>query len=302
MDRMNSDVSVRAGWRARILGVATSGGLGLLAGLALFPLLASGAAAQSSEVAASAARSADEIVTSALDPLAQTGPAPALFDSVPVPVARLGITERWQAILADGPARPFIDGCEATPEICQSAPMRAFRRLEAENEDKPLPRLVLVRKVNLAVNHSVRYQLDPVTWGVEDYWATPRETLQKGAGDCEDFAILKMGMLAALGIPLSAMQVVVVQDLRRGIGHAVLTVRMGPAAYVLDNQTDMVRRDDSVPDYQPFYSVGSGVSYVYGMRRSFAAAPSAPANGPATLDAVAELRGTLGAGKPAARR
>jgi predicted transglutaminase-like cysteine proteinase len=221
-----------------------------------------------------------------------------LFDSVPVPVAKLGISERWQVILAEGPSRLFIEGCEGGPE-CQSAPMRAFRRVEEENDAKPLPRLVLVRKVNLAVNHSVRYQLDPVTWGVEDYWASPRETIQKGAGDCEDFAILKMGMLAALGIPMSAMQVVVVQDLRRRIGHAVLTVRIGSDNFVLDNQMDIVRRDDAVAEYQPFYSVGSGPNYVYGMRRSFAAAP---ATGRLALDAASELRGTLGSRTPAAQR
>ena len=27
-------------------------------------------------------------------------------------------------------------------------------------------------------------------WGINDYWATPYETLQKGAGDCEDLSIL----------------------------------------------------------------------------------------------------------------
>ncbi|MFO1151997.1 MAG: transglutaminase-like cysteine peptidase [Alsobacter sp.] len=241
-------------------------------------------------------RDADEIVTRSLDPLAVQGPGPALFGSIPIPAPRLAIGARWLAILADGPAHLFIEGCEADPDICQSLPMRAYRRVEAENEDKPLPRLVLVRKVNLAVNHSVRYQLDPKTYGVEDYWATPGETMRKGAGDCEDFSILKMGMLAALGIPLSAMQVVVVQDLRRGIGHAVLAVRLGSETYVLDNQTDIVRRDDAVPDYQPYYAVGLGTSVAYGLRRTLAAAPPASATGPAGTGASADLRGTLGSG------
>jgi predicted transglutaminase-like cysteine proteinase len=253
-----------------------------------------------------AARGQDEIETSSLDPLAATGPARPLFDSAPVPVAQLGITPRWNEIIADGPSRPFLEGCDGAAEVCQSGPMRAFRRVEAENEDKPLPRLVLVRKINLAVNHSVRYQLDSVTWGVEDYWASPRETMAKGAGDCEDFAILKMGMLSAMGIPLSAMQVAVVVDLRRQTGHAVLAVRLGAETYVLDNQTDLVRRDDAIADYQPLYSIGLGASYVYGLRSIAAAAPAASGKGlqPGSQPpgAAAELRGTLGAGRSPARR
>ncbi len=42
---------------------------------------------------------------------------------------------------------------------------------------------------------------DKLVWGVEDYWATPKETLDKKAGDCDDVAIGKMWNLVQAGFP-----------------------------------------------------------------------------------------------------
>jgi predicted transglutaminase-like cysteine proteinase len=227
-----------------------------------------------------------------------------VFNTVLIPAAHLTISARWQAILDDNPARVFLDGCDKAPLTCQAPVVKAFARLDAENEETALPRLVLIRKANLAVNHAIRYQLDPVTYGREDYWATPVETAQHGAGDCEDFAIMKMGMLAAFGLPLSSMQVVVLKDTKRNIGHAVLNVRVGEMNYILDNLTDQVRSDDQIANYQPFYSVSSAGSWLHGVRR---AVPMASLAEPGQIplmssDPVAQLRGTKGrALAPAAR-
>ena len=62
--------------------------------------------------------------------------------------------------------------------------------------------------------------LDPVL----DYWAKPSEILAHRAGDCEDFAILKMAALLRAGIPAQSMSLVVLQDRRRKFFHAVLSV------------------------------------------------------------------------------
>lgn len=235
--------------------------------------------------------------TAAIDPR-QAAPTrgQGVFNTVLIPAARLTISSRWQAIIDDNPARVFLEGCDKAPLTCQTAAVKAFSRLDAENEATPLPRLVLIRKANLAVNHSVRYQLDPVTYGLEDYWATPVETALHGAGDCEDFAIMKMGMLAAFGLPLSSMQVVVLKDTRRNIGHAVLNVRLGETNYILDNLTDQVRSDDQISNYQPFYSVSAHGSWLHGVRR---ATPVAGLAEPGTIslmsaEPIAQLRGTIG--------
>lgn len=244
-------------------------------------------------------------VTASVDPR-QAVPArgQGVFNTVLIPASRLTISSRWQAILDDNPARVFLEGCDKAPLTCKTAAVAAFARLDAENEATPLPRLVLVRKANLAVNHAVRYQLDPVTYGLEDYWATPVETALHGAGDCEDFAIMKMGMLAAFGLPLSSMQVVVLKDTRRNIGHAVLNVRLGETNYILDNLSDQVRTDDQIANYQPFYSVSVNGSWLHGVRRATPVASLAePGSIPLmSAEPVAQLRGTMGRSlSPAAR-
>lgn len=43
--------------------------------------------------------------------------------------------------------------------------------------------------------------LDSSIWKMPDYWATPLQTLAKGAGDCEDFVIGKYFSLIKLGVP-----------------------------------------------------------------------------------------------------
>jgi predicted transglutaminase-like cysteine proteinase len=232
-----------------------------------------------------------------------------VFNTVTIPASHLAISQRWREILADDPARIFTEGCEASPATCQSAVVRAFLKLDAENEASPLTRLVLARKVNLAVNHTVRYQLDSVTYGVEDYWATPAESASRGVGDCEDFAILKMGMLAAFGLPLSSMQVVVVKDLKRNAGHAILNIRLGGTNYILDNLTDMVRSDDLVTNYHPFYSVSANGSWLHGVRSPGAqpaqqadAKPLAMKTDIMSLDPAALMRGTLGRFDPSVGR
>ncbi|MCY1547421.1 Bacterial transglutaminase-like cysteine proteinase BTLCP [compost metagenome] len=55
--------------------------------------------------------------------------------------------------------------------------------------------------VNRFFNHRIRYGEDKDVWGQFDYWASPLETLERSAGDCEDFALAKYFTLRLLGIP-----------------------------------------------------------------------------------------------------
>jgi predicted transglutaminase-like cysteine proteinase len=55
--------------------------------------------------------------------------------------------------------------------------------------------------INIAVNQRVEYVPDPLSAPGGDIWSTPCETLARGAGDCEDFAITKFFLLLASGGP-----------------------------------------------------------------------------------------------------
>jgi predicted transglutaminase-like cysteine proteinase len=51
-----------------------------------------------------------------------------------------------------------------------------------------------------AISHCA-YKTDADNYGVPDYWATPAESITRGCGDCEDFAILLCSLLRAYGVP-----------------------------------------------------------------------------------------------------
>ncbi len=126
----------------------------------------------------------------------------------------------------------------------------------------------MVKTVDRLVNRLIRYQVDVATFGVDDYWATPEETAARGVGDCEDFVIVKFGMLLALGVPADSMRVLVVKDLVRNIGHALLSVEIQGETYILDSNTDAVRLEAETDGFQPLYSIGANGAWIHGIRRA----------------------------------
>lgn len=121
--------------------------------------------------------------------------------------------------------------------------------------------------VNRAVNRVLRYQEDSVNYGKLDYWATPEEIIDRGRGDCEDYAILKMAALKAGGVPMDDMSVVVLKDARRNVHHAVLAVRTRGAYTILDNLNDGVKADGAIHTYGPLYSLAADGMWIHGYRQ-----------------------------------
>jgi predicted transglutaminase-like cysteine proteinase len=66
-------------------------------------------------------------------------------------------------------------------------------------EARRLPLVERIAFVNTEINRRTVYQADADDGG--DHWATPCETLARGRGDCEDFAIAKHFLLEACGVP-----------------------------------------------------------------------------------------------------
>ncbi|MCZ8102456.1 MAG: transglutaminase-like cysteine peptidase [Burkholderiales bacterium] len=220
-----------------------------------------------------------------------------IFGSVPIPVMQIGMTARWNAILAGDPIASF-DACMSDESRCVFDLQKRSRAMAAAGLRSAVAdgeaRRTLIRAVNRSVNATIRYQTDAAVWGSEDYWASPQETMARGAGDCEDYALLKLAMLAALGVPETEMTVVVVKDLSRSIGHAILAVKAGEGYDVLDNLTDAVRRDAEIDTYVPLYSIGHAGAWIHGKRR---AAPllqaSSQPRSPAMPMEPGRLRGSL---------
>jgi predicted transglutaminase-like cysteine proteinase len=110
-----------------------------------------------------------------------------------------------------------------------------------------------IHKVNEYANQK-EYILDMENYGIEDYWATPKQFLQN-SGDCEDFAIIKLLSLKQLGFDTQKMRIVVVQDTNQRVAHAVMSINSGGDILILDNQINEVLSHTAIFHYVPVYSV-----------------------------------------------
>lgn len=115
-----------------------------------------------------------------------------------------------------------------------------------------------VVQVNQFFNRRVFFREDVEVWGQQDYWASPLETLARGQGDCEDYAIAKYFSLLAVGVVPARLRLVYVRatlGLPAGpqVAHMVLAYYPAPGAepMILDNLVLEVmpasRRKDLVP-------------------------------------------------------
>lgn len=118
-----------------------------------------------------------------------------------------------------------------------------------------------LRAVNDFYNQRLAYMEDIDNWGQIDYWASPLESLGKGAGDCEDYAIGKYFTLTSLGVPHSKLRMVYVRASIAGapngfVAHMVLAYYPTPEAepLVLDNLQPVIRPAGERPDLTPVFS------------------------------------------------
>lgn len=125
--------------------------------------------------------------------------------------------------------------------------------LEFLNQVRGLPRDEQIRRVNRFAN-TRDYILDLRNYGIEDYWAIPREFLANG-GDCEDYAITKLFSLRWLGYSSADMRIVVLQDTNLRVPHAVLALDWDGDIMILDNQVDQVLSHRAILHYAPVYSI-----------------------------------------------
>jgi predicted transglutaminase-like cysteine proteinase len=121
-----------------------------------------------------------------------------------------------------------------------------------------------LERINTFFNRRVAFVSDLEAWGETDYWASPLETLIKGAGDCEDYAIAKFFALLAAGTPSAKLRLVYVRAMMPASGgqpagpqaHMVLAYYAEPTSepMILDNLILDIRPASSRPDLTPVFS------------------------------------------------
>ncbi len=190
-----------------------------------------------------------------------------VFQSVAISAASLPAASRWQDSRQTDYSAMFGPECvDAGFEGCDSNFVMKIQALAEQAGG--LSGAALLDRVNRTVNAAMIYKSDRAIWGVDDYWATPVEMAQQGAGDCEDFAIAKYWALRSLGLLDEQMQLVVLQDTRRQLFHAVLVVHTASGAYVLDNVSNRLLADTAYPQYQPIMSFAGSKNYIHGFASS----------------------------------
>lgn len=122
-----------------------------------------------------------------------------------------------------------------------------------------------LQAINAHFNERVAFDSDLAIWGQTEYWATPRETLLRGRGDCEDFAIAKYLSLRKLGVANERLRLIYVKARLGAPGsglsqaHMVLGYYPSPSSepLVLDNLVSDIRPASQRDDLTPVFSFNS---------------------------------------------
>ena len=172
---------------------------------------------------------------------------PNIFGTVALAVSHSPLDYRWHKVerarVTGGPAA-FASALRNRP---------ALDRLDA---------------INHYVNSRVTFTDDSRQYRTADLWSSAGETLRRGRGDCEDYAIAKLQMLRNAGFADRDLYLVIVKDLVRRADHAVLVVRADGRMLLLDNGTDRVADAATAQDYRPVLSFNAGHVWTHGYQRA----------------------------------
>lgn len=153
-------------------------------------------------------------------------------------------------------------------ELIKAHPKKSFieTRLKRFDELKiKVKDFELIRKlshINSFINKIIP-KLDNNSYDIDDYWATPKEFLISGHGDCEDYAIAKYFTLLELGIKKENLYLSIVKVKgSRGL-HMVLlySENKNSSPLVLDNLSFKVIPLNKRPDLTPKIAFNEVDSY-----------------------------------------
>lgn len=170
---------------------------------------------------------------------------PSLFGTVALPVKAERYYDGWERARRDASRLPSMQQL--------IAPARGLGRDQQ------------IAYIQTAVNRRVRWMSDATEYGRHDYWASAAETLQHGAGDMEDRAILKMQALRALGVPQRDLYLTMGRD-KVGGPITVLIVRSAKRLFVLDDLGGAPILADRREGFEPMLTLGYGGSWIHGHR------------------------------------
>ena len=139
--------------------------------------------------------------------------------------------------------------CAAQEESCSPAE-RTVRNVVAEARTRD--GLARTGFSNRAINLAIKPTIDPFVW------RPPLEIMSLGAGDCEEYAVLKYFALLEVG----DVKLVIVRDMAANQDHAIVAVRINTAWFLLDNRWLTLIRDFELSRAEPLFMLDE-----HGVRR-----------------------------------
>jgi predicted transglutaminase-like cysteine proteinase len=173
--------------------------------------------------------------------------------------------------------------CDGDREHCVS-PV-ALRFLGIVDQARARDGRARLGEINRAINLAIRPASDLAQYGVDDVWSSPLDTFDRGAGDCEDYAIAKYVALRQAGIAADDLRIVILRDAVHGGDHAVAMARLNSHWLMLDNQRMAMIEDIDARNLRPLFVIDEG-----GVARY--------ADGPVLANIPASLRAEGPAAKP----
>ncbi len=134
--------------------------------------------------------------------------------------------------------------CAAQETSCSPA-ARTVHNIVAEARSRD--GVARIGFINRAINLAIKPRIDPFIW------RSPLKTLSIGAGDCKDYAVAKYLALLEAGVSEADVKVVIVRDMATRQDHAIVTVRMDAAWFLLDNRWLALIRDVELSRARPLY-------------------------------------------------
>jgi predicted transglutaminase-like cysteine proteinase len=247
----------------------------LVCGLAWF-VPATGSSAATLDSSIGLASGATELA------FAFTGEPAEPFGRLASPVSGGGLRAKWLGVAQKiDDERVQLALCDGDRERCASD--AALKLLAIVDVARARDGRARLGEINRAINLAIRPMSDLAQYGEIDVWSSPLATLDRGAGDCEDYAIAKFVALRLAGIPAEDVRIVVMRDLLQGEDHAVAAARLDGQWLMLDNRRMAMIDDVHVRNYRPLFVLDESAVMRYADTPLLAGLPDrdpAPATAP----------------------
>jgi predicted transglutaminase-like cysteine proteinase len=211
-----------------------------------------------------------------------TGEPAEPFGRPASPVSGGGLRAKWLGVAQKiDDERVQLALCDGDRERCASD--AALKLLAIVDVARTRDGRARLGEINRAINLAIRPMSDLAQYGEIDVWSSPLATLDRGAGDCEDYAIAKFVALRLAGIPAEDLRIVVMRDLLQGEDHAVAAARLDGQWLMLDNRRMAMVNDVHVRNYRPLFVLDESAVMRYADTPLLAGLPDrdpAPATAP----------------------